>query len=244
MENNQGKKPLRQAANAAKDIYNTYVKNTDRKIPIDSDDENLEDLEEKISAAFADDLGDEQDNISDLEFEDDNNNYKENNKNESDETDSDNNDEYSKLNDEIIYLKEHLARKTAEMENMRRRMEKEKQDIISYGNEKILNNFLEIPDTIKQALNSSEKTNDLESIKKGLELIYQKTIKLFENANVKMMDDSTGNEFDVEFHDALMQSPNEDIPEGHILQVLQDGYMIGDKVLRHAKVITSSGSSE
>ena len=238
MENNQNKKPLRQAANAAKDIYNTYVKNTDRKLPIESDDEKLEELEEKISAAFADDFETEEE-IQE-ENEEETNQIESDEENEIDEE----SELILKLNDEVAYLKEHLARKTAEMENMRRRMEKEKQDIITYANEKLLNNFLEIPDTIKQALNASEKTNDIESIKKGIELIYQKTIKLFEKANVRKMEDAAGQEFDVEYHDALMQSPSEEIPEGFVIQVLQEGYLIGDKVLRHAKVITSSGAAE
>lgn len=238
MENNQNKKPVRHPANPAKDIYNTYVKNTDRKIPIDSDDDRLEDLEEKISAAFADDVEleeevSEQEEIPEID--------------ESEETQMNNSsdsDIVAKLNTEIAYYKEHLARKVAEMENMRNRMEKEKQDLISYANEKLLNNFLEIPDTVKQAITASEKTNDIDSIKKGVELIYQKTIKLFENAKVKKMEIEVGEEFNVDFHDALMQSPNEEISEGHIIQVLQEGYLLGEKVLRHAKVITSSGSAE
>lgn len=234
MENNKDKKPLRQAANAAKDIYNAYVKNTDRNIPIESDEEKMDDIEEKISAAFADD------EIEEMEIE--NQNTQNENSNEEVKVESEVNDET--LVKEIAYLKDHLARKTAEMENMRRRMEKEKQEIIQYANEKLLSNLLEIPDTIIQALHASNKSNDIESLKKGVELIHQKTIKLFENAGVKKMEDSKGKEFDVEYHDALMQSPSEEIPEGHVLQVLQDGYLIGEKVLRHAKVITSSGSAE
>lgn len=233
MDNNQGKKPLRQAANAAKDIYNTYVKNSDRNIPIDSDDDKIDDLDEKISAAFADDFteNEESDNLNsnnEANFEEFNN--------------SKNNEEVERLSDENAYLKDSLARKTAEMENMRRRMEKEKSDLINYANEKLINNLLEIPDTIAQALNSANSTNDLESLKKGVELIYQKTMKLFENAGVKIMEDPTGKEFDVDFHDALMQAPSADIPEGHIIQVLQDGYLLKDKVIRHAKVITSAGN--
>ena len=139
-------------------------------------------------------------------------------------------------------MKDSLARKTAEMENMRRRMDKEKSDLINYANEKLINNLLEIPDTIAQALSSANSTNDLESLKKGVELIYQKTMKLFENAGVKLMEDPTGKEFDVDFHDALMQAPSDIVPEGHIIQVLQDGYLLKDKVIRHAKVITSAGN--
>ena len=234
MDNNQGKKPLRQAANAAKDIYNTYVKNSDRNIPIDSDEDKIDDLDEKISAAFADDFVDneETDTL-----------YNTNNEAKFEEfNSSNNNEEIERLNTEIAFLKDSLARKTAEMENMRRRMDKEKSDLINYANEKLINNLLEIPDTIAQALSSANSTNDLESLKKSIELIYQKTMKLFENAGVKLMEDPTGKEFDVDFHDALMQAPSDIVPEGHIIQVLQDGYLLKDKVIRHAKVITSAGN--
>lgn len=235
MDNNQGKKPLRQAANAAKDIYNTYVKNTDRNIPIESNEDKMDDLEEKISAAFAD--SEEVDLIEKDEVIEETSN-----KETEEKVEEDNN--IQQYLDEINFLKEQLARKTAEMENMRKRMEREKQDLINYANEKLLSNLLEIPDTIKQALIASEKANDVDSIKKGIELIFNKTIKLFDNAKVTLMEDSTGEEFNVDYHDALMQSPHNEIPEGHVIQVLQDGYMIGEKVLRHAKVITSSGSAE
>lgn len=236
MDNNQGKKPLRQAANAAKDIYNTYVKNTDRNIPIESNEDKMDDLEEKISVAFAD--------SNEVELEEENAVFDEIEDNYEQEEEQLNNDSNQQFLDEINFLKEQLTRKTAEMENMRKRMEREKQDLITYANERLLSNLLEIPDTIKQALIASEKTNDVDSIKKGIELIFNKTIKLFENAKVTVMDNSIGEEFSVDYHDALMQAPNEEIPEGHVIQVLQDGYMIGEKVLRHAKVITSSGSAE
>lgn len=232
MENNQGKKPLRQAANAAKDIYNTYVKNSDKNIPIESDEDKIDELEEKISAAFADDEVSENDELE---------NEAEDTQSESKNINDEKSNNENHLND-VAYLKDHLARKTAEMENMRRRMEKEKQDLVKYANEKLLSSFLEIPDTIIQALNASKNSTDIDSIIKGIELIHQKTLKLFENAGVKKMEDAKGLEFDVNYHDALMQSPSEDIPEGYIVQVLQDGYLLGDKVLRHAKVITSSGN--
>ena len=233
MENNQNKRPLRQAANTAKDIYNTYVKNDERKIPIESDEDKIENLEENMSRIFGEDFKSEDVNdpiapkIENVIIEEQIESLE---------------NEIETLKNEIYYLKDSVIRKTAEMENMRRRMEKEKQDIILYANEKLLNSLVEIPDTITQALNAASKTNDYDSLLKGIELIYQKTVKLFENAGVKKIEINIGDEFNVDFHDALMQSPNEEIPEGHIVQVLQDGYMLGEKVLRHSKVITSAGN--
>jgi molecular chaperone GrpE len=77
---------------------------------------------------------------------------------------------------------------------------------------------------------------------KGLEMITNKARKMFEDAGVKQMDNIIGKPFDVNYHEALMMT-NSELPEGSIVQVVQPGYMLNDKVLRYAKVITSNGNS-
>ena len=231
------KKPLRTSQNVKKDIYDAYVKgNNEREIEIETEDKDIED---KIDAALANEQveNEEIENKQDtqgLDAEPDHDPQTD----EELQTLQTTIESYKK---EIDNLKEGLARRTAEMENMRKRTEKEKADLVSYANAKLLTNLLEIPDTISQALEASNKSEDFDSLKKGIEMIHSKTIKLFEEAGVKVMDDPSGNEFDVEFHEALMIQPSEDIPEGNIVQVVQNGYILKDKVLRHAKVITSSG---
>jgi molecular chaperone GrpE len=74
-------------------------------------------------------------------------------------------------------------------------------------------------------------------------MIHQKALKVFENNGVKPMEDPSGTEFDVDFHEALMAMPS-DKPQNTIVQMVQNGYMIQDKVLRHAKVVTSSGPAD
>lgn len=238
-DKNQGKKPLRSTSNKIKDIYDTYVKNDGgRTIPIhDTDEESIknEQISDNDEEMNEENTNDTQDNLG------------------GDNTDSHDdsiskeeayealNNEINKLQAEKEELKDQLIRKAAELENIRRRSIKEKQELLEFGNEKLLSKLLEIPDNLKNALDAAERNPDFESLKKGLELIYKTTTKLFESEGVKPMDDPTGNEFDVDYHDALMAQDSE-LPENHIVQVAVPGYMIKDKVLRHAKVITSTGN--
>ena len=235
MEKKGKKKPLRQAQNAAKDLYNAYKKNEEKIIDINDmkDIEEME-LEEKVKEAIQEE---EEINMNELPQEPEHDEA-------TDEEIHTLENSVESFKSENERLKESLSRKTAEMENMRRRTEKEKSELIKYANEKLLMNLLEIPDNIKQALDSAEKSEDFNSLKEGIELIYKKTFQLFEEAGVKGMEDLTGKEFDYELHEALLHTPHTEIPDNHIIQVVQQGYMYNDKVLRHAKVITSSGSEE
>ena len=103
---------------------------------------------------------------------------------------------------------------------------------------------MEILDDIGAAVSSGKSSKDFDSLLSGVEMIYKKAIKIFEEAGVKPMDDPAGKEFDVDFHEALMSAPSEETPEGSVLQTIQKGYMYRDKVLRHAKVIASAGSQK
>lgn len=141
-------------------------------------------------------------------------------------------------------LKDQLLRLQAEMDNQRRRFIKEKSELIEYANEKLLSKFLEVPDLMEKALESSKKTNDFESLQTGIEMIYAKVNKLFEEAGVKKMDDPSGKEFNYNIHEAISLAPSTEVEEGNVLFLVQDGYYLGEKVLRHAKVITSSGNPE
>ena len=138
-------------------------------------------------------------------------------------------------------LKEQILRKTAELDNMSRRSLKEKNELIDYANSGLFNRLLPIMDDFEKAIESGENGNDFNSLFQGIEMIYNKAVKTFEETGVKKMDVSPGDVFNVDFHEALLQMPSQHIEEGGIVQVAQDGYMFHDKVLRHAKVITSSG---
>lgn len=198
----------------------------------------IEDLEEKMNMNENDNL-----NIGDHAENDASENA---NKIESEESDyvgviNELNKQNEVLMAERDDLKEQLIRKAAELENVRRRSIREKQEMIDYANERLLFRMLELLDDISSAADATAKTTDFDSLAKGLDMIYAKAVKLFDEAGVKKMDEGIGTEFDVNFHEALMMAPSE-LPEGTVVQVIQPGYMIKEKVLRHAKVITSAGN--
>jgi molecular chaperone GrpE len=218
------KKPLRGSSDKLKDLYNTYVKNDEREIDIKTEEDEMMEEQEMETA--------DEETKAEQEVETDE---------ESDELEF----KVDELENQVSNLKDQLLRKTAEMENLRRRTQKEKDELVKYANEKLILNLLDIPDDLSNALDASRNdSSSKQSVIEGVELIYNKAFRLFENAGVKRMDDLVGNQFDVDYHEALMQQPSEEIPEGHIIAVVQPGYLLGEKIIRHAKVVTSSGNSE
>lgn len=148
----------------------------------------------------------------------------------------------ARLTKERDELREQLVRQVAELDNYRRRSLKEKEELREYANQHLLLKMLPIIDDLHAALEVATKsTHDAAGFQKGVEMIYHKAVKIFEDAGVRVIEDSIGQPFNVEVHEALAQLPSE-MPEGHVSQLVQRGYYLRDKVLRHAKVITSAGS--
>lgn len=145
------------------------------------------------------------------------------------------------LEKEIEELKDLALRKTAELENFRKRTIKEKQDIVEYANEKLLAKLLPIIDDLEVAITTTEKTHDFAAFFEGMKLIQTKTHKTFEEVGVTPIEIEPNTPFNVDFHEAIMLTPSETIEEGNIVQQVQKGYLLREKVLRHSKVITSSG---
>jgi molecular chaperone GrpE len=222
---------LRSTSNAIKDLYNTYVKNEEREIPI-TDEESAEMEENKEQNK---ENNPEQAQINEEMFE---------SPEEMQEQMEALVEQMNELGKERDELKEALVRKVAELENIRKRSIREKQEMVEYANEKLLFRFLELMDDMSNAVDAGKKSDDYETLLKGLEMIYSKTVKLFEDNGVKKMEDAVGKEFDVDLHEAMMHTPHPEVDEGHVVQVIQPGYMMHDKVLRHARVITSAGKPE
>jgi molecular chaperone GrpE len=130
-------------------------------------------------------------------------------------------------------FRDQLLRKSAEFENYRRRTMKEKQDLIEFANEHL-----------HTALEAAKKSSDPAGFLKGVEMIYTKAIKIFEDAGVFPIETAPGEPFNVEMHEALAHMPSNDAPEGHVLQEIQRGYKLREKVIRHTKVVTSAGNPE
>ena len=144
-----------------------------------------------------------------------------------------------RLRQQVEEFKELAIRRAAELENFRRRVEKEKEQIVRYANEKLLLELLPFIDDLHRAVESGKQQQNFEAMIQGIELIYSKVMGILERLGVRPIE-TVGKQFDVELHEALMHVPHE-APEGQIVQEIQRGYMYGDKVLRHAKVITSAG---
>ena len=130
-------------------------------------------------------------------------------------------------------------RKAAEFENYKRRAESESAAIVRFANEELISEILPVLDDLERSLKLSKERKDFESLFKGVELIYQKMVKTLSALGVKPLE-TAGKEFNVAFHDALMQMPSENVPPHTILEEVEKGYTLHDKVIRHAKVVVST----
>lgn len=135
---------------------------------------------------------------------------------------------------EIQNLKEQMLYKQAEFENYRKRTIKEKAELILNGGEKTITAILPVLDDFERAL--ADKTDDPKAIKEGMELIFHKFVKTLEGLGVKKID-TADKDFDVDFHEAIAMVPGMgDDKKGKVIDCVQTGYMLNDKVIRHAKV--------
>ena len=125
----------------------------------------------------------------------------------------------------------------AEFDNYRKRTLKEKADLIKNGGERAMLELLPVVDDFERALQAIETSEDVEGVKEGVKLIYNKFLKYLESQQVKPME-STGAVFDADVHDAVTTFPApEEEMKGKVIDTVQKGYTINDKVLRHAKVV-------
>mgnify|MGYP002609882548 FL=1 len=154
---------------------------------------------------------------------------------------------------ELEHLKNLLAQKEAEVEkekkeylflmaefdNFRKRTLRERTDLVKTAAEKALKGILPIVDDFERGLDAIKDSTDAQVVKEGMELIYNKFVKYLADNGVKAMD-STGSDFDTELHEAVAMVPAEnDGEKGKVKDTVLKGYMINDKVLRHAKVVVA-----
>jgi molecular chaperone GrpE len=135
-------------------------------------------------------------------------------------------------------LKDQLLRKVAEFENFKRRTRDEKDQLMKYGAEGVIIGLLSVIDDFERSLASGKEHPDFESMYAGVEIIYGKFLRILENRGLRPID-AVGKPFDVDFHDALMQIPSAEVEPGTVLDVAEKGYMLYEKVIRHAKVTVS-----
>lgn len=136
-------------------------------------------------------------------------------------------------------FKDKWLRELASFDNFRKNTLKEKQDWIKYANEKIILDLCEILDNFERALSTDINANNFESYKKGVEMIYQQFNNLLKRNNVEKIE-ALGQEFDPNIHDAISSIPSEE-EENIIVAVIQNGYKIGEKIVKHSRVAVSNG---
>ncbi len=143
-------------------------------------------------------------------------------------------DPLAKAQQEVEELKKQLLYKTAEFENYRKRTLKEKADLILNGGEKTIAAILPILDDFERAI--ADKSEDPKAIKEGVQMIFNKFIKTLEGLGVKKIE-TANKDFDVDFHEAIAMVPGMgDDKKGKVIDCVQTGYTLNDKVIRHAKV--------
>jgi molecular chaperone GrpE len=126
-------------------------------------------------------------------------------------------------------------RSRAEFANYKKRIAREHGEFHQTARGEVIKMYLDIADDLKRALEEKPASSDGESLADGIEIIYQKLICRLEAEGIKPME-ALGQEFDPNIHEALMKEENEDFESGQIVAVMQEGYWIGDKVLRPALV--------
>lgn len=135
---------------------------------------------------------------------------------------------------QIEQLKDQLLRTIAEFDNYKKRTIKEKAELILNGSEKTVTAILPVLDDFERAM--ADHTDDPTAIKEGMELIFKKFVKTLEGLGVKKIE-TDNQDFDVDFHEAIAMVPGMgDDKKGKVIDCVQTGYMLNDKVIRHAKV--------
>ena len=140
------------------------------------------------------------------------------------------------LTAEIADLKDQLLRKTADFDNYRKRMIREKEELGSYANRELLLDIVPIVDDFERAIRSSEESHDFSSFHNGVVLIEKQFVSILERKWKLVRFDSVGEEFDPQRHEAMMTEESGEVEQPTVVEDFQKGYELGEKVLRPAKV--------
>lgn len=150
-------------------------------------------------------------------------------------------DEFSetdKLKEEVQKEKDKFLRLFAEFENYKRRTSKERLELFKTANQEVMSAMLPVLDDFDRALNEIQKTED-KNLLKGVELIHNKFSETLKNKGLEPMNVEKGDDFDADLHEAITQipAPSKDL-KGKIVDVVERGYKLGERIIRYPKVIT------
>jgi len=133
---------------------------------------------------------------------------------------------------------DNYLRSQAEMENMKKRFQKDKQDLIKYGNETLTKQLLPVADNLEKALDHSKDENSLEALRDGVDLTLKGLMNVLEKAGVEVVE-AVGTPFDPNFHEAVSEQEDDQATPGTVLKELQKGYLLNQRLIRPAMVIVN-----
>ncbi|TVR90752.1 MAG: nucleotide exchange factor GrpE [Spirochaetaceae bacterium] len=142
----------------------------------------------------------------------------------------------SELEAENSELKDRYLRKQADFENFRKRSIREREETVAYSNQQLLNDLVTVIDDFERAVKSAEESRDFDSFHNGIVLIEKQLTSMLERKWGLKRFDSEGEEFDPQRHEAVLSEPSEEFEHPTVLEDLQKGYFLNDRVLRSAKV--------
>lgn len=161
------------------------------------------------------------------------------------DADADGREDIAELNAELAAakadaadLKDKWLRLNAEFDNFRKRTAKERLDLIQFAGENTIKNLLPVLDDMERAIASNAKTDDIHVVREGFALIQSKLLSILGSQGVKPMADGKGQPFDTDRHEAITKAPapSADL-KGKVIEVVENGYTLHDKVIRYAKVV-------
>ena len=144
-------------------------------------------------------------------------------------------EKFNELQQKYDTLNQQYLRLAADFENYRKRQEHEREDLLKIGTENALKKMLEVLDNFERGRKALEKVEDCVKVKESFDLVHKQTVETLKKLGLEEIE-TEGKEFDPNFHDAVMQTPTSEHPEHTVINELQKGYKMGDKVLRPALV--------
>ena len=159
-------------------------------------------------------------------------------------------EEVEALQEERDDLNDRLLRKTAEFENFRRRMDREKKRRHEAGKVTVIERMLEVVDDFERSLDAARDLEDsedvesaYESLKGGVEMVFRKFHDQLQSLGVEPIE-AEGKPFDEQYHEAMMRQPTDEAEPGTVLQEIRKGYTMGDRVIRHSRVVVAAEPSD
>ncbi len=144
------------------------------------------------------------------------------------------------LESKLASANDKYLRLMAEFDNFKRRTAKEYQQLIEQANEKLIKDLLDVREGFERAFKAEKEGTDLQSFVDGMKMIFSKLDSVLHKHGLEVYCEA-GQEFDPQLHDAMMKSASDKIPEHHVAEVLEKGYKLKGKVIKHSRVIVSSG---